>query len=155
MTGPHETHARGPGWRDALARGNGHARVLVVDDNPDIRRSLQRMVTSMGHTVRQAGSAEEADQWMAMERFESCLLDIELPRMSGVEFLDWALSRDPTLAVIMLTGLDAPELAIQCIDRGARTYLVKPIDPEFLRLALRDALAMRRLLRAASDTPTP
>jgi len=47
----------------------------------------------------------------------------------------------------MLTGLDDPELAIQCMEKGARTYLVKPIETEFLRLALRDALAVRRLLQ--------
>ena len=74
------------------------------------------------------------------------LLDIELPRMKGIEFLSWALDRDPELAVLMLTGLDDPELAIQCLELGARTYLVKPVDTAFLRMAIRDALAVRQLL---------
>ena len=65
----------------------------------------------------------------------------------GVEFLSWALERDPELAVLMLTGLDDPDLAIRCIEKGARTYLVKPIEAEFLRLAVRDALAVRALLQ--------
>ena len=64
----------------------------------------------------------------------------------GVEFLGWALTRDPEMAIIMLTGLDIPEVAIECIDDGARNYLVKPVETEFLRLALRDALAMRKVL---------
>ena len=84
-------------------------------------------------------------------RFDALLLDIQLPRMTGVEFLSWALERDPELAVIMLTGLDEPGLAVQCIEEGARTYLVKPVEAEFLRLALRDALAMRRLLIERND----
>jgi len=71
--------------------------------------------------------------------------------MKGVEFLSWALSRDPEMAVIMLTGLDLPEVAIECIDQGARTYLVKPVEADFLRLALRDALAMRSVLVERND----
>lgn len=134
------------GWRDVIATAPERASVLVVDDDAEIRRSLQRLVTRFGHNVRAASSAEEADHWLGSERFDLCLLDIELPRMKGVEFLGWALSRDPEMAVIMLTGLDLPEIAIECIDNGARTYLVKPVEADFLKLALRDALAMRRLL---------
>jgi DNA-binding NtrC family response regulator len=125
--------------------------VLLVEDQADVRSALQRMVVRFGHSVRTAASAEEADQWLATERFDACLLDIELPRMTGLEFLDWALSRDPEMAVIMLTGVDVPEVAIQCLDRGARTYLVKPVDADFLRLALRDALAVRSVLVERND----
>lgn len=134
------------GWKDVVARAPLRSRVLLVEDQPDVRQAMLRMVTRFGHTVRAVASAEEADQWLAMERFEVCLLDIELPRMSGVEFLEWVHGRDPELAVIMLTGLDAPDVAIRCLDQGARTYLVKPVDPAFLQLALRDALAMRSIL---------
>lgn len=139
------------GWKDALEQAPSKARVLVVDDEVEVRHTLQKLVTRFGYTVRVAGSAEEADQWLATERFDVCLLDIELPRMKGVEFLSWALKRDSEMAVIMLTGLDLPELAIGCIDQGARTYLVKPIEAEFLRLALRDAIAMRRILVERND----
>ncbi len=113
------------GWRDAIAEAPARARILVVDDEPD--------------------------RWLTSERFDLLVLDIELPHMKGVEFLSWALSRDPEMAVIMLTGLDIPEVAIECIDHGARTYLVKPVEVEFLRLALRDALAMRRVLVERND----
>lgn len=134
------------GWKDVVAQAPPRARVLLVEDEPEVRKAMQRMVTRFGYTVQPAASAEEADQWLTSQRFDVCLLDIELPRMSGVEFLEWVHGRDPELAVIMLTGVDVPEVAIQCLDQGARTYLVKPVDPEFLRLALRDALAMRQIL---------
>jgi DNA-binding NtrC family response regulator len=140
------TTAKKLSWKD-LARGApAAARVLVVDDDPTVRKSLEKLVKSFGHDVRSAGSAEEGDHWLAAERFDLMLLDIELPRMKGIEFLPWALERDGEMAVIMLTGLDDPDLAIQCIDQGARTYLVKPIEAEFLRLALKDSLTMRALL---------
>ena len=153
------THADGPvlvprkrrGWRDVIGAAPTRARILVVDDEADIRRSLQRLITRFGYTVKSAGSAEQADQLLSAERFDLCMLDIELPRMKGVEFLSWALSRDPEMAVIMLTGLDLPEVAVECLDHGARTYLVKPVETDFLRLALRDALAMRKLLVERND----
>lgn len=139
------------GWTDVLAGSPSSARILVVDDEPDIRSSLHKLVTRLGYTARTAASAEEADQWMTAERYDLCLLDIELPRMKGIEFLAWALNRDPEMAIIMMTGVDVPEIAIECIDHGARTYLVKPVEVEFLRLAIRDALAMRALLVERND----
>ena len=139
------------GWKEVLARAPQKARILVVDDEVEVRRGLQRLVTRFGYTAKAAGSAEEADQWLSMERFDVCLLDIELPRMKGIEFLGWALRRDPEMAVIMLTGLDLPEVAVECIDHGARSYLVKPVEADFLRLALRDALAVRNLLVERND----
>lgn len=139
------------GWREALAAAPGKAKILVVDDDREIRIALQRLLVRLGYTVRVSASAEEADQCLAMERFDACLLDIELPRMKGLEFLGWALARDREMAVIMLTGLDLAELAIECLDQGARTYLTKPVDSEFLRLALRDALAMRSILVQRND----
>ena len=134
------------GWMSALVESPECAKVLIVDDELQIRRSLQKLMTRFGHDVRTEASAEEADQWLSSERFDLCLLDIELPKMKGVEFLSQALSRDPEMAVIMLTGLDLPEVAIECIDQGARTYLLKPVEAEFLRLAVRDALAMHKVL---------
>lgn len=139
------------GWKDAVSSSGYRGRVLVVDDEIEVRRSLQRLITKFGYTVRVAASAEEADNWLSSERFDVCMLDIELPRMKGTEFLSWALGRDPEMAVIMLTGLDLPEIAIECLDGGARTYLVKPVEADFLRLALRDAVAMRSILVERND----
>ena len=139
------------GWADALAQAPSNVQILVVDDEAHIRESLKRLVSHFGHTVKTAASAEEADQWLSSQRFDMVLLDIELPRMKGVEFLSWILERDPETAVIMLTGLDDPDLAIECLDKGARTYLVKPIEAEFLRLALRDGLALRKVLVERND----
>lgn len=134
------------GWSDLANTQARGATVLIVDDDERIRRGLRKLAESFGYRVKTAGSSEEADHWLGSEEFSVVLLDIQLPRMSGVEFLRWALDRDPVLAVIMVTGLDDPTLATECMDQGARTYLVKPIDPEFLRVALRDAVAMRRIL---------
>lgn len=134
------------GWKDIPAMALASARVLVVEDTEEVRRTLERLVKALGYEVRSAASAEEGDHWLSAERFDALLLDIELPRMKGTEFLSWALDRDPEMAVIMLTGVDDPSVAIACMEKGARTYLVKPVEMEFLRLGLRDALALRSVL---------
>lgn len=134
------------GWKQMITTAPRSGRVLVVDDEPEVRKGLERLIQALGHETKSAASAEAADAWLGAERFEVMLLDVELPRMKGVEFLSWALDRDPEMAVIMLSGLDDPRLAISCIESGARTYLVKPVESDFLRLALRDAMAVRRLL---------
>ena len=137
---------RALGWTNLVWTDVKGAKVLIVDDDLLIRRKLQTVITKFGYETRTAASAEEADQWMASMRFDVVLLDVNLPRMNGLEFLSWALARDPELAVIMLTGLDDPELALEFFQNGARTYLVKPADPAFIRHALCDAVAVRRLL---------
>lgn len=126
-----------------------------MDDDPRIRNALKRALAGMGHDVRVAGSAEEADQWLATERFHVALLDIDLPRMSGVEFLSWALKRDPEMAAIMVTGHDEVELALECMAAGARTFLVKPVVMDILKGAVDDALALRHLLISYNDTRGP
>ena len=134
------------GWTDLACTDVKGAKVLIVDDDPLLCRTLQRMITEFGYGTRTTSSAEEADQLMTNIRFDVVILDVKLPRMNGPEFLTWALARDPQLAVILLTGLDNPELAIECLQNGARTYFVKPVDPAFIRHALCDAVAVRRLL---------
>lgn len=140
------SNAKRVGWKNIVEEAPTEARILVVDDEADVRTGLEKLLKRMGYAVKTAASAEEADNWLQTERFDLMLLDIELPRMKGTEFLGWSLSRDPEMPVIMLTGLDSPDLAVRCIDSGARTYLVKPIEAEFLRLAVRDALGLRKIL---------
>lgn len=139
------------GWADLQSLRPSRAQILVVDDDVRVRRALLRALTELGHSVRVAASAEEADQWLASERFQVALLDIDLPRMSGVEFLSWALKRDAEMAVIMVTGHDEAELALQCMAAGARTYLVKPVAVDLLAAAVDDALALRHLLTSYND----
>ena len=134
------------GWKQLIKNAPTEAEILVVEDDPNLRKLTASTVQGMGFSVRTASSAEEADNWMGSMTFDLVLLDIELPRMNGVEFLDWALTKQPDLSVIMLTGLNDPELALRCLDHGARTYLVKPFDLDFLERCVRDALITRNLL---------
>jgi len=142
------TGASQPGWANLDALLPTDPSVLIVEDDERTAAVLSRAVEQIGCTTRIAESAEAADRWVESEHFDVVLLDITLPQMNGIEFLHWTLSRSPTTAVIMVTGHDDIATAIECIEGGARTYLVKPIDFDVLRVAVRDALAMRTLLEA-------
>ncbi len=136
------------GWTDLATLGQPTHRILVVEDDRDTAKALKRLVQAMGHDVRVADSAEAADQWISQGTIDLILLDVHLPRMNGLEFLHWALRRSPTTAVVMVTGHDDADAAIECMRQGARTYLVKPVDPEILKIVVTDALAVRKLLLA-------
>ena len=140
------THCAFLGWKTLLDTQARHGRILLVEDDHEVRRSLAETLTQLGYEVTGSSSAEEADCWLSRDRFELMLLDLELPGMHGMEFLAWSLARDPELAVIVLSGADSRDLAVRCIEAGARTYLLKPTELEFLRLAVRDAIALRRVL---------
>jgi putative two-component system response regulator len=73
------------------------------------------------------------------------LCDIRMPETSGVELLPQMLARDPDLAIIMLTAIDEPRTAIDCLKLGAYDYLIKPVDLEELELSLQHALRQRQL----------
>ena len=139
-----------------------HARVLVVDDDQTVRTAMGRLLTQLGHEPTLSRSAEEADTWLTTARYHLLLLDIDMPGMSGLEFLPWALKRDREMPVIMLTGVQDAEVALRCLEGGARNYLVKPPEIAFLKLAVTDALAVRQLLiernrlaRGESAGPSP
>ena len=133
-------------WADLKTLRPARASILVVDDEPRVRTALERSLQEMGHTVRVAASAEEADFRMSSEGFHLALLDIGLPGMSGVEFLDWILRRDPQIAVVMVTGQDDTDMACATMRAGARAYLVKPVTQDVLRVTIDDALCVRELL---------
>ena len=119
--------------------------VLVVDDEEGIRKALERFLTRLGYQVAVAANATEALARLAADRPQTMLCDIRMPDTSGVELLPKVLAQDPDLAVIMLTAIDEPRTAIECLKLGAYDYLIKPVDLDELELALQHALRQRQL----------
>src|SRR2546426_6298209 len=104
--------------------------VLVVDDEDGIRHALDRFLTRLGYRVLQATSGAEALERQAVDSPDVMLSDIRMPNMSGVELVPKALAHDADLAVIMLTAIDEPRTAIECLKLGAYDYLIKPRSEE-------------------------
>ncbi len=119
--------------------------VLVVDDEDGIRQALTRFLTRLGYEVRAAANATEALEQLAAHHPQAMLCDIRMPETSGVELLPKVLAQDADLAVLMLTAIDEPRTAIECLKLGAYDYLIKPVDLEELELSLQHALRQRQL----------
>lgn len=119
--------------------------ILVVDDEDGIRGALDRFLTRLGHRVLQAASGAEALDRQAAEQPQAMLSDIRMPNMSGVELVPKALALDSDLAIIMLTAIDEPRTAIECLKLGAYDYLIKPVDLDELEMSLQGALRQRQL----------
>jgi two-component system KDP operon response regulator KdpE len=120
-------------------------RILVVDDEPQIRRVMRTTLTANGYEVSDARTGEEAVEKLGKERFDLILLDVNLPGMNGLEASRMIRSGTlvPDVAIIMLTIRDAEKDKVEALDAGADDYVVKPFStPELLariRAALRRA----------------
>src|SRR5437773_8668864 len=119
--------------------------ILVVDDEDGIRQALDRFLTRLGYRVLQAASGAEALDRQAAEQPQLMLSDIRMPNMTGVELVPKALTVDSDLAIIMLTAIDEPRTAIDCLMLGAYDYLIKPVDLDELEMSLQRALHQHQL----------
>jgi DNA-binding NtrC family response regulator len=125
------------------------ARVLVVDDEKNIRRTLAMVLEGEGYTVEDAQSAEEAMARLADGGLDVVLLDVKLPGISGLEALERVGGRD--VPVIMISGHATIEDAVRATKLGAFDFLEKPLDRDRVLVSVRNALergSMSRELRA-------
>lgn len=116
--------------------------ILVVDDDPQIRRVMRTTLTASGYEVNDARSGEQALEKIRAERFDLLLLDVNMPGMGGLEACR-AIRSVSEAAIIMLTVRNAERDKVEALDAGADDYVTKPFStPELLariRAALRRA----------------
>lgn len=120
-------------------------RILLVEDHPESRRVLQRLIERRGHEVVAVGSAEEADAELAKRPFQFLILDWMLPGKSGVD-LCRQLRAQPNgeeFFILLVTARDETEDLAQALEAGANDYLTKPLDTA--RLNVRMSVAERRI----------
>lgn len=122
-------------------------KILLVDDETNIREGLKAILQKDGHEVRDAASAAEALDILAYYEAETAVLDIRMPGMLGTELLAALKARKPHLAVVMLTGHGTLETAMTSVKGGAFDYLLKPAKPDTLRDVVRRALIEARRQR--------
>jgi DNA-binding NtrC family response regulator len=121
--------------------------MLVVDDEKNMRRSLQTMLGDEGYAVHAAESAEQALEMLARETFFMVITDARLGGMSGYDFLARIKGRWPDLPALMITAYATPKLAVEAIKAGAIDYLSKPFEPEELFHAVARCAERHQLLR--------
>jgi len=106
--------------------------ILVVDDEPTLRLTTKARLQSKGFDVDVAEDGQVALEKLKEKTFDIVLLDINMPRLNGLQTLE-AIVRDyPVTDVVMLTSFADFSLAIECLKKGAKDYLVKPIDAQEL-----------------------
>ncbi len=121
--------------------------VLVVDDEKNMRRSLQTVLGDEGYIARTVESAEAGLELLGREEFFMVITDARLGGMSGYDFLAKVRQQWPELPVLMLTAYATPKLAVEAIKAGAIDYLAKPFPPEELLHAVSRCAERHQLLR--------
>ncbi|HET9101609.1 MAG TPA: sigma-54 dependent transcriptional regulator [Acidobacteriaceae bacterium] len=123
------------------------AKVLIVDDEPGMRRILAVNLARDAHTVLEADGVEQATKLLAREEFDVVLTDQKMPDGSGLDVLHAAHADDASTAVIFLTAVGTVELAVTSMREGAFDFLTKPFVPEVVRAAVKRASEHAALLR--------
>lgn len=120
-------------------------RVLVVDDDVDVLKVEQDLVSEFGYETGGCASGKEALKLLKKRKFDLLLTDLILPEMDGIKLMQNALKIDPHLVCIMVTGKGTIETAVEAMKVGAFDYISKPLKPEILATALSRAMDVRRL----------
>ncbi len=115
-------------------------KLLIVDDEPVILKSLSALFESTGYTIYCASSAQEAIQLMEQELCHIVVSDIKMPNMTGNELLRYLKDINPMCQVIMMTGYSTMEYVVECLGIGACDYFLKPFsDISLLQRAVIEA----------------
>ena len=127
-------------------------RLLVVDDEEAARYGIRRALEAFGHEISEAESAETARALMAGRKFDLLLLDVNLPGISGLEFLnelqtESEAKKTEAPLVIIITAHGSERLAVQAVKSGAYDYISKPFELDDLRLVVKNAFETIQLRR--------
>jgi DNA-binding NtrC family response regulator len=120
--------------------------ILVVDDEKNMRLSLETIMSEEGYQYRAAESAEQALKFLETEEFFMVITDARLGGMSGYDFLKRAQARFSNIPILMITAYATPKLAVEAIKAGAIDYLAKPFAPEELLHAVGRCAERHKLL---------
>jgi len=117
-----------------------HARILVVDDDENIRKSFSAILRNEGYTVDLAMNGSEAVRKTESTVYNVALIDIRLPDMEGIELLTRMKDTVPKVRKIMITGFPSTKNAIDAVNKKADAYILKPVDLEKLLGVIREQL---------------
>jgi two-component system KDP operon response regulator KdpE len=128
-------------------------RVLVVDDEPAIRRALRAPFVELGFQIAEASRGEEALHLLRGATFDVVLLDVNMPGLGGIETLRRIRAFAPRLPVLMLTVRDKVEEKVEALDQGADDYITKPFSTQELIARIRSAVRRVRAPENVQSAP--
>jgi len=110
----------------------GSAKILIVDDERQMRLAMAETLRRAGYSTSEASSGPQALELFSKGGYDAVVTDIRMPGMSGIELLARLKGADPDVAVVMVTAFGTIEDAVEAMKRGAADYLLKPFSPEYL-----------------------
>lgn len=123
----------------------GAEKIMVVDDEPGVRRYLLRSVAARGLPAEEYESSDHALPALRGGEYGAALVDIRMPGHDGLWLLDRVVEEGLDVSVVMVTANSDVRTAVDCLTRGAANYITKPVDPEELTQVITKALEDRRL----------
>jgi len=121
---------------------NASRKVLVVDDDPAVRKSIDRVLTGKGYAVITAETGEEAMRKLNEEKYDLVYTDIRMPGMSGLEVAEQVKARKPWTPVVIITGYGTDAAQARAKAAGVSSFVHKPLSPAMIEDSARDALAV-------------
>jgi NtrC-family two-component system response regulator AlgB len=138
-------------------------RIILIDDELNIRRTIVPVLKGMGHDVVAAANSRSAMQELEKDTFDIALLDLRLGEENGLELMGKLLKAQPRMAIIVTTAFATIETAVQAMRQGAFDYLAKPFTPDQLQQTLMKVARTRQLenkvaeleSRVSAEAPSP
>ena len=122
-------------------------RILIVEDDVSVRESLLSLLESKDYVVESASDGEQALEAVEQRDYDVLLLDLQLPKVSGMEVLANAKKLSPDTSIVILTAHGSIQSAVEALKLGAEDYLEKPCDVEQLQKMLEKIFARKLFLR--------
>lgn len=123
------------------------ARILLVDDEPQILEFYTAVLSPKGYALETAGDGTEAVQKLATSRFDLIVSDVSMPGMDGLSLLSTVRATDLDVPVILITGGPSLETAMKALEYGALRYITKPVEPKALRAVVEYGIGLHRMAR--------
>ena len=121
-----------------------NARILIIDDDENIRRVLETILTDEGYSVECAENAYRGIEKSENGFFNIALVDVRLPDMEGIELLPKLRSTKPKMRKIIVTGYPTLQNAISAVNNGANAYVMKPFDVEKILNTIKEQLQKQK-----------
>jgi nitrogen regulation protein NR(I) len=129
--------------------------VLIVDDEPNLRRILSAQLSRDGYDVHDAEDGEKGLQFLREHHIDLVITDLKMPKLDGMALLKQALKDDPERPIIMITAHGTVDTAVEALKSGAFDYLTKPFDKDEVRQVVAKALKSVDFARSDATRPEP